>query len=442
MQIPRWLIGLVFLGFLISACAQASALNPPDNEQTEITPFATDPTEPTPLPNEPTQTEPESKTETGTQETVQESPTPTSIHVSSEDCEDPFEGVNRNFSIRGWLTDFCKHSVPYSEIISGGPPRDGIPPIDEPKFVSVEVADEWLEEVEPVISLSLGDDTRAYPLQIMTWHEIVNDLVNGQPVVVTFCPLCNTALTFKRPTIGGEVLTFGTSGNLRNSDLVMWDRQTESWWQQFSGEAIVGDLVGTQLEFIDSPIVSWGDFKSKHPDGSVLSRETGFRRDYGRNPYTGYDNINSSPFLFFGDTDDTLPPMARVLGILSEDGEALAYSFNRLEEELVINDTFAGKPIVSFWKAGTASALDDSTIAEGKDVGSTGVFLRAVEGQTLTFTANGDGTFSDQETNSTWDIFGQAIDGELEGTSLNAISHHDTFWFAWAAFASPESLDR
>lgn len=355
-------------------------------------------------------------------------------------CEDPFGSTTPAFRTDGWDTNFCLHSVPYDEIFSGGPPRDGIPPIDSPRFETVESADNWLEDVEPLIILEINGEVRAYPLQILIWHEIVNDEFDGQPVVVTFCPLCNTALVFARPTINGEVLTFGTSGNLRISDLVMWDRQTESWWQQFNGEAIVGDLTGTKLEFIPSAIISWADFKSKHPDGQVLSIQTGFTRSYGRNPYSGYDNVNSFPFLFTGDLNDRLPPMARVLGILLESGEGGAYSLELLKENRVMNETLADMPVTIFWKSGTASALDSGSISDGRDVGTTGVFSRSVNDQVLTFIAKEDGTFEDQETNSTWDILGEAIDGSLLGTRLVPLPHHDTFWFAWAAFVPDGSL--
>ena len=140
----------------------------------------------------------------------------------------------------GWKTDFQYHSVPFTDIISGGPPRDGIPPLDNPRFVDVNMADEWLSDLEPVMSFELNGDVRAYPIQILMWHGVVNDVVGGVPVTVTFCPLCNSAIVFER-TINGMVFDFGTSGNLRNSDLVMWDWQTESWWQQLTGEAIIYD---------------------------------------------------------------------------------------------------------------------------------------------------------------------------------------------------------
>ena len=354
-------------------------------------------------------------------------------------CDDVFEGVNIRFSTTGWETNFCMHSVPYETFLSGGPPRDGIPPIDEPKFESLDGADGWLEEQEPVIGLELNGDARAYPLQILIWHEIVNDVVGDVPVVVTFCPLCNTALVFERPVIDDEKLTFGTSGNLRNSDLVMWDRQTESWWQQFTGEAIVGDLTGTKLKILPSTLLSWGDYKEIFPDGRVLSKETGFSRNYGANPYAGYDSINEFPFLFDGEVDDSLRPMTRILGFVLE-GESVAYPLDHLAAELVINDRIADEEIVVFWKPGTASAVDTPSISDGRDVGTTGVFLRVYEDRVLSFTANEDGTFSDAETGSIWNILGTAIDGPLTGTELTAIPNYDTFWFAWAAFVPEGAL--
>jgi hypothetical protein len=372
----------------------------------------------------------------------EESSTTEPVH-DGDTCEDPFaDGPTPSFRTDGWKTNFCLHSVPYDEIFSGGPPRDGIPPLDSPSFETVDSADTWLEDPEPVIFLDHNGDVRAYPLQILIWHEIVNDEVGEESVVVTFCPLCNTALVFLRPEIDGEVLTFGTSGNLRYSDLVMWDRQTESWWQQFSGDAIVGDLTGTELVNLPAAIISWEDFKTKHPEGQVLSIQTGFPRSYGRNPYPGYDNINSYPFAFGGIVEDELPVMARVVGIRPGDGQGAAYSLLLLQEELVLNEIIDDLPIAIFWKAGTASAVDDGVIAEGRDVGATGVFNREVEGQVLTFSANGDGTFKDQETGSTWDILGLATSGSLAGTQLKAIPHHDTFWFAWAAFVPDTDLSK
>lgn len=427
MTFSRWLIVVLFLTLFTAACTGADVTTEPVTEQPDTATQGSSETENEP--KEPRRT-PTPKTEAAPAE-----------EGSEAACGDPFEGEAPGFTVSYWeKTDFCKHSVPYSEISSGGPPPDGIPPIDEPSFETIAEADEWLNDQEPVIALALGDDARAYPLQIMTWHEIVNDTVNDLPVAVTFCPLCNTGLVFERPNYEGETLTFGTSGNLRNSDLVMWDRQTESWWQQFTGEAIVGELTGQTLKPLPTTIIAWENFKNNYPDGKVLSRDTGFSRDYGRNPYVGYDDVDSSPFLFSGQTDDRLRPMERVVGVLFPGGKNAAYPYTRLEEERVIHDQIGDQPIVVFWIPGTASALDEQNISQGRDVGATGVFEATVDGETLTFLAKGDSTFEDENTGSTWDIFGQATAGPMEGTTLQPISHHDTFWFAWAAFVPEAEL--
>ena len=329
-------------------------------------------------------------------------------------------------------TDFGKHSVSYEEILSGGPPKDGIPAIDEPRFVGVEEADAWLEPREPVILLRVGDEARAYPLQVITWHEIVNDRVNGTPVVVTFCPLCNTAIAFEA-TLGGREPTFGTTGRLRFSNLIMYDRQTESWWQQATGDAIAGELTGRRLKSIPAPIVSWDDFRSAHPGGEVLSRETGYNRSYGQNPYAGYDDVDSSPFLYEGPkTPGDLPPMARVITVDAE-GEPVAYPYEVLRETPAVNDVVAGEPIAVLWQEGTASALDGDSVEAGRDVGSVGAFSRELDGRTLTVRSEGGGIF-DRETGSEWNVLGRAVAGELEGSQLEPVVSIDHFWFSWAAF--------
>ncbi|MFQ5875457.1 MAG: DUF3179 domain-containing protein, partial [Dehalococcoidia bacterium] len=193
----------------------------------------------------------------------------------------------------------------------------------------VDPAPFWLADNEPVISFELNGDARAYPIQVLIWHEVVNDVVGGVPVVVTFCPLCNTALAFER-TLNSTVHDFGTSGMLRFSDLIMYDRQTQTWWQQIGGEAIVGELTGTRLKQLPASIVSWKAFRTSFPGGQVLSRDTGFARDYGRNPYTGYDDVNKPPFLFVGPEDDRLRPVDRVVTVSIGD-EAAAYPFLELE---------------------------------------------------------------------------------------------------------------
>ena len=339
----------------------------------------------------------------------------------------PPSGAEREFE-----TDFGKHSVSYEEILSGGPPKDGIPAIDEPRFVGVGEAEEWLEPAEPVILLQIGDEARAYPIQVVTWHEIVNDRVNGTPVVVTFCPLCNTAIAFES-TLDGRELTFGTTGRLRFSNLVMYDRQTESWWQQATGDAIAGELTGGRLKSLPAPIVSWDDFRSAHPDGEVLSRKTGYNRNYGENPYVGYDDVNSSPFLYTGPkTPGDLPPMARVITIDAGE-EPVAYPYEVLRESPAVNDVVDGEPVAVLWQKGTASALDEESIDAGRDVGSAGAFFRRLGGSTLTFRSEG-GVIFDEETGSEWNGLGEAVAGELKGRRLEPVVSIDHFWFSWAAF--------
>jgi hypothetical protein len=268
----------------------------------------------------------------------------------------------------GWKTDFERRAVPSSEFERGGPGKDGIPAIDEPRFVRVGAVG-FLEPKEPVIEVELNGDARAYPIQILVWHEIVNDTVGGVPLAVTFCPLCNTAIAFDR-RIGGTALDFGTTGNLRSSDLVMYDRQTESWWQQFGGRALVGALTGAKLEQVPARIVAWREFERAHPAGMVLSRQTGHSRRYGENPYSGYDDVDSPPFFATKNSKDKrLPPKERVV-FIERGGEAVAVPFSTLRRQRRIRIEVGGRSLVVRWRAGVASSLDEGRVADGRDVGA------------------------------------------------------------------------
>ncbi len=315
-------------------------------------------------------------------------------------------------------------------------PMDGIPALDEPRFEPV-IEVNWLADQEPVIAFELDGDARAYPLQIMTWHEIVNDEVGGTPVAVTFCPLCNTAIAFERPRIEGEVTTFGTSGKLINSNLIMYDRATESLWPQVTGVGVAGELEGMQLKRLPARIVSWQEFKSAFPSGQVLSRDTGHERSYGENPYPGYDDVNSSPFLFSGETDGRLAALERVLGV-AEEGEVVAFPYFQLKQDAshglaVANERIGSKPVVVFWKSGAVSALDRSNISASRDVGAAVAYSRRIDGMELTFMSQG-GEIVDQQTRSRWNLLGQATSGPLKGRSLRPLNAVDSFWFDWAAF--------
>jgi hypothetical protein len=216
----------------------------------------------------------------------------------------------------------------------------------------------------------------------------------------------------------------------------MYDRQTETWWQQATGDAIAGEYTGSQLEFYPAAMIAWEDFKAQYPNGKVLSRDTGYSRDYGRNPYFGYDDISQTPFLYDGSTPDQLPPMARVLTV-ELDGEATAYHYDVLSEASVINDRVGGNEVVIFWAAGTASALDTTQIPEGRDVGAAVAYSRVLDGTTLDFEFK-DGKILDVQTESEWNILGQAIAGELSGKQLDPVVSINHFWFSWAAF-KPET---
>jgi hypothetical protein len=348
------------------------------------------------------------------------------------------------FDTSDWSTDFSQHSAPFSEFVGGGPPKDGIPSIDDPKFVPVGKADEFLTPREPVAVVELGGEARAYPFQILIWHEIVNDEIAGEPVAVTYCPLCNSTVVFRRE-LEGRAVEFGTTGMLRNSDLVMYDRETESWWQQITAEAVVGELTGEELEVLPSRILSWGGFRRAHPDGQVLSRDTGVRRDYGSNPYAGYDSDpDSHPFLLRGEADRSLPPKERVAAIRTGERSAVVYPFSRLNDEAPINDVVEGRPLIVFFDPNVASALDASSISGGRSVGSTAVFSRIAKGRrTLSFEAGSrPGAFRDTQTGSTWNMSGEATAGPLQGTRLEPVPHDDQFWFALAAFFEDVEIRR
>ncbi|HCP81182.1 MAG TPA: hypothetical protein DIT67_06180 [Octadecabacter sp.] len=257
-------------------------------------------------------------------------------------------------------TDFETTSVEnWVEILSGGPPRDGIPALDDPTFI--EVSDESrIEGREPVITLELqGETPRAYPIRYLMWHEIVNDEVDGRPIAVTFCPLCNSGITFDR-RVGGQVLTFGVSGKLRNSDMIMFDRETESWWQQAIGEGIVGEMTGVELQTLPSWMESWAEFSTRNPDGLVMDQPNQ-RRDYGANPYVQYDSSHR-PFLYSGEVPPHgIEPLARVVRV----GD-VAWPMTRITQEGVIEES----GVVLSWTAGQASALDTRNIGQGRDVGT------------------------------------------------------------------------
>ncbi|PCI40412.1 MAG: hypothetical protein COB46_06810 [Rhodospirillaceae bacterium] len=259
------------------------------------------------------------------------------------------------------LNDFTKMSIDISEVMSGGPPRDGIPPIDNPLFAPANTLQ--IPNTEPVIGLHVGNQFKAYPVRMLMWHEIVNDVIGNTPVTVTFCPLCNAAIVFDR-RVQGRVLDFGTTGKLRFSDLIMYDRQTETFFQQAIGEGIVGDLTGVQLKMLPARLESFANYKARAGDDAlVLVPNSPSSRAYGKNPYAGYDEA-PKPFLYRGELPSNINPMLRVV---TTGNRSVAYTLDYLREQKMIR---TDNGTVFRWSAGQNTALGSGTIAKGRDVGN------------------------------------------------------------------------
>ncbi len=263
--------------------------------------------------------------------------------------------------------DFSITAVDWSEVRSGGVSRDRIPAIDRPQTVSLAEAAETLTPTEPVVGLVINGEARAYPLRVLIWHEIANDELGGVPVAVTYCPLCNTAVVFDR-RLENQVLDFGTTGRLRNSDLIMYDRQTETWWQQFLGQAIIGTLTGAELAMLPARLESFENFSARAPQGTVLVGDAA--RPYGRNPYVDYDT-SPRPFLYSGPMPEGIAPLARVVRVGEQ---AWSLRFLRAKGEVASGD------LRFSWTPGQNSALDTATIAQGVDVGNVVVQRRDADG--------------------------------------------------------------
>jgi Protein of unknown function (DUF3179) len=311
-----------------------------------------------------------------------------------------------------------KAIVPLDQIVSGGPPRDGIPSIDSPKFVSAE--DAGLQDSDLVLGLNINGDIRAYPLNILVWHEIVNDEVGGTPVAVTYCPLCFTNQVFHR-TIDNQTVEFGTSGKLYNSNLVMYDRTSESLWSQALSQAIVGEHAGKKLERIPFDVAFWREWKALYPESKVLSQDTGFGRPYGVDPYGSY---YTDPNILFpvSHRDDRLGPKEIVVGLENE-GSYRAYPIQQIEDNHIINDEIGDRKIVlmSFYPF----------MARPYD--------RSVDGLVLDFEYDG-GKVIDTQTSSIWNFEGEAIEGEMKGKQLVRLPFDEGFWFEWVAFHPETSL--
>jgi hypothetical protein len=313
-----------------------------------------------------------------------------------------------------------KSIVPLDQIVSGGPPPDGIPSIDNPKFISVQEASKFLEDSELILGLNINGDIRAYPLQILVWHEVVNDEVGGVPVAVTYCPLCFTNQVFNR-IIDGQVVEFGTSGKLYNSNLVMYDRTSKSLWSQAMAEGIVGKYAGTKLERVPFDIAYWKEWKQLYPDSKVLSRDTGSNRPYGADPYGDY--YTNSDVLFPVSNKDGRLNLKEIVVGLENKGQYKAYKLQEIENKKVINDQVNGKSITLFSLYPFMIRAYDPVVEDG------------AEKIVLQFDYNAENNkFIDKQTGSEWNFEGKAISGQMKGKQLTRIAFDEGFWFEWVAF--------
>lgn len=316
-----------------------------------------------------------------------------------------------------------------AELLDGAS-YDGIPAVDDPLILSAQQADAALVDDEQVMLVEQDGEARAYPVRSLIRHEIFNDELAGRPVLVTWCPLCNTGIAFDR-RVDGQVERFGVSGQLYRSALVMFDRRTQSLWPQPVGVAALGPLLGTELEVLPSSLLPWREVRRAYPDLTVALGAAS-ELEEARNPYQGYDT-SGTPFLFQGDTDQRLPAFTRVAGI-TVDEVSRAYSYDLLRRKRAIDAELEGVPLVVLWSPGSASPLDTDDVRNGRDVGSAAIYDRRLGDRVLTFAPAGGEQFRDRETGSRWTIAGLAVDGPLEGQRLTRRVHQDAFWFAWAAF--------
>lgn len=337
----------------------------------------------------------------------------------------------------------CGHDLNFHIPGIAGPPDDplvvllgvnDIPAITQPRFESVQNALAWLPSDAPVITVVQGGDVRAYPLAILEWHEVVDDTIGGRPVAITYCPLCNSAIVYDRRD-GTRQRTLETSGALDNGALVLIDPATRQMWLQPSGASL---YQGSALTWVPSGMMSLRDAIRAYPNLVVLSRNTGFDRDYSASPYgdVGGPGIATG---FRGYYDERIPPKTRVSGVVVG-GRARAWQYPALAQQQAIDDAVASTPVVVFYDQAVTGIGNSANLLAAPEVGASAVYRRSVNGRVLTFTAIDSAQFRDNETGSIWDFTGRAVQGPMTGNQLVPIRHLDTYWYAWAAFYPGTSL--
>ena len=339
---------------------------------------------------------------------------------------------NTNLQRAVSTTEEEKSIVPLDQIVSGGPPPDGIPSIDNPKFISVQEASKFLKDSELVLGLNINGDVRAYPLQILVWHEIVNDNVGAVPVAITYCPLCFTNQVFNRTIDERVVVEFGTSGKLYNSNLVMYDRTTKTLWSQALAEGIVGKYAGTKLQRVPFDVAYWKEWKQLYPDSKVLSRDTGSNRPYGADPYGDY--YTNSDVLFSVSNKDSRLDLKEIVVGFENKGQFKAYKQQDIENKKVINDQVNGKSIALFSSYPFMVRAYDHLVEGVGGGGQQTMVLLQFDYNTK------DKSFIDKQTGSLWNFEGKAISGQMKGKQLTRLPFDEGFWFEWVAFHPKSAL--
>jgi hypothetical protein len=314
----------------------------------------------------------------------------------------------------------CK--VPTNLIFNGGPGRDGIPALTNPEVVTASEGDRFLVGNDLVLGVVVNGEARAYPHGVLWWHEIVNDVLGGKPIMVTFCPLTGSGIVFD-PVMAGNESNFGVSGLLFENNLVMFDRRTESLWSQMGLEAICGDLIDTKAKLLPVVQSTWAAWKALHPRTTVVSFNTGFNRNYTRYPYGTYDQVGDNQLLFPESFIDPRRDMKELVLGLTHGAQARAYPYLEMGNRAVINDEVGGKSVLVVFDRQGQVAL---------------AFDRKADGKKLTFELATPGSsrfpfqLTDNQTGSTWDLDGQAVDGPMNGAQLTPIATFSAMWFAWA----------
>jgi len=326
-----------------------------------------------------------------------------------------------SFCDTGELPDIGEWAIPTDEVFDGGPGKDGIPSVDDPRFsTSSDNETNYLLDTDLILGLQVGDEIRGYTHPILDWHEIVNDDVNGLPIAITYCPLTGTGIGWDR-TVNGNITTFGVSGLLYNSNLIPYDRITDSNWSQMANECVNGDLINTPINTKLLVEMSWKTWKEMYPNADVLNRNTGFNRAYGTYPYGSYITNTSLNFPVDID-DDRLHRKERVLGVII-DGSAVAYQFKNFQGDSIqlVNDNFDGTELV---------------IVGSEEKNFMVAFERELEGNVLDFTALQDelpAVIEDQDGNK-YNVFGKRIEGVDVGKNLITPTNYIGYWFSWGAF--------